>query len=203
MVVVSRALISVFNKTGIVDCAKGLAKWEPEVLSTGGTAGLIAGAGVPVREISDFTGFPELFDGRLKTIHPKVAGGLLYMRHSAEHAEQALANQIYPIDLLVVNFYDFETETKKTGATFWDILEKVDIGGPSMIRAAAKNFRDVVVVTSPDDYAGVLQEMERNNGGISYETCFRLMQAAFKYTAKYEAKIDEYMQAVYEIPALS
>lgn len=204
LLLINRALISVYDKTGIVDFAKGLSKWEPEILSTGGTARLIAGAGVIIREVSDFTKYPELFDGRLKTIHPRIAGGLLCMRDNEVHIEQAKKHGIVPIDLVVVNFYDFDAAIKKPGATFWTIIEQVDIGGPGMVRAAGKNFQDVAVVTSPDDYNLVLEDLEKYNGCISYALRYYLMRKMFDSTAKYEAKINEYMSSLpAEPPALA
>ena len=156
---IARALISVSDKTGLIDFARALAGHGVELVSTGGTRKALADAGLQVRDVADLTGFPEMMDGRVKTLHPKVHGGLLAIRDNAEHAAAMQAHGIAPIDLLVVNLYPFEATVAK-GAGYDDCIENIDIGGPAMIRAAAKNHGDVAVVVDPDDYAALLAELE-------------------------------------------
>src|SRR5215813_13049559 len=153
---IGRALISVSDKTGIVDFATGLAGFGVEILSTGGTAAALKAAGLTVTDISKYTGFPEMMDGRLKTLHPKVHGGLLHLRDNAEHVAQAKEHGIEPIDLVVVNLYPFEETVAMPGVTLEEAIEQIDIGGPSMLRSAAKNYRSVTVVVDPCDYADVI-----------------------------------------------
>src|SRR5450755_3676934 len=157
---VERALISVFDKTGVLEFAKRLAALKIEILSTGGTAKLLREAGVAVRDVSDFTGWPEMLGGRVKTLHPKVHGGLLYRRKHAEDEKQAAEHGIAPIDLVVVNLYPFEATAAKSGLTAEELIENIDIGGPTMLRSAAKNFDSVTVITDPADYARVATELE-------------------------------------------
>src|SRR5687768_7937337 len=149
---IQRALISVYDKTGIVEFARGLSRLDVEVLATGSTHKLLSANGVKAREVSEFTGFPEILGGRVKTLHPKIAGGLLAIREDADHLRQAEANGISLIDLVCANLYPFVETIRKPGVTFEEVLENIDIGGPTMIRAAAKNFQDVAVLTSPSDY---------------------------------------------------
>lgn len=190
---ITRALVSVYDKTGIVEFTRGLSKWEVEILSTGTTATVIAAAGLKVREVSKYTGFPELFDGRLKTIHPKIAGGILYMRDNESHVDQAHEHEIPPIDLVVVNLYDFEETVAKSGTTLAEAIEKIDIGGPTMIRAAGKNFESVVVVVRPGQHNSILEEMSVHEGCLTRATRFHLLQEAFKYTAAYDTAIQKYL----------
>src|SRR3984957_18888176 len=157
---VQRALISVFDKTGIVEFAKRLAALRIEILSTGGTAKLLRGAGVTVKDVSEFTGWPEMLGGRVKTLHPKVHGGLLFRRGHAEDQKQAAEHGIAPIDLVVVNLYPFAETAAKAGLTAGELIENIDIGGPTMLRSAAKNFESVTVVTDPADYERVVAELE-------------------------------------------
>src|SRR6202011_1108474 len=157
---VERALISVFDKTGIVDFAKKLAALRIEILSTGGTSKLLREAGVAVRDVADFTGWPEMLGGRVKTLHPKVHGGLLFRRKHPEDQKQAAEHAIPPIDLVVVNLYPFEATAAKDGLTAEELIENIDIGGPTMLRSAAKNFESVTVVSDPRDYARVAEELE-------------------------------------------
>lgn len=166
---IKRALISVFDKTGVVDFAKGLSAKGVEILSTGGTAKTLRDAGVKVVDVSEYTGSPEILDGRVKTLHPKVHGGLLAVRNNAGHMEQLRANGIEMIDLVAVNLYPFEQVLEREGSTEAEIIENIDIGGPSMVRSAAKNFAAVTVVTDPIDYEAVLKEVEAN-GDTSLET---------------------------------
>src|SRR6187397_3264224 len=163
---VTRALLSVSDKTGLVAFATTLAGFGVELISTGGTAKAIADAGLKVRDVSELTGSPEMMDGRVKTLHPKVHGGLLAIRGNKEHAAAMEQHQIRPIDLLVVNLYPFESTVDK-GASFDDCIENIDIGGPAMIRAAAKNHADVTVLVDADDYARVLDELKQHGGGTT------------------------------------
>src|SRR5271165_1840856 len=160
-----RALISVSDKTGLIDFARGLAGFGIELVSTGGTRKALADAGLPVRDVSDVTGFPELMDGRVKTLHPKIHGGLLAIRENPEHEAAMLAHGIDPIDLLVVNLYPFEA-TIARGADWDEAIENIDIGGPAMIRAAAKNHQDVAVVVDVADYSTILVAMDANDGAL-------------------------------------
>ncbi len=188
---VRRALISVSDKSGLEDLAKSLHAQGVEILSTGGSAKAIAAAGVPVMEIADFTGFPEMMDGRVKTLHPKVHGGLLAMRGNADHEAAQAEHDISNIDLLVVNLYPFES-TVAGGADYDTAIENIDIGGPAMIRAASKNHAAVTVVVEAEDYARVLDEMSANNGATTYATRRSLAQKAYARTAAYDAAISNW-----------
>ncbi len=189
MPTISRALISVTDKTGVAEFARGLARMGVEIISTGGTARTLKEAGLAVRDVSEVTGFPEMLDGRVKTIHPKIAGGVLAIRGNAEHMSALAAHGIQPIDLVAVNLYAFEKVAADPNATVETLIENVDIGGPTMIRAAAKNFQDVVVVVSPDDYVSILDEMQRSGGSISLNTKWDLARKAFALTAAYDRAI--------------
>ncbi len=190
---IQRALISVSDKTGLVDFAKGLAAFGVEIISTGGTAASLQKAGIPVVEISAFTGSPEILDGRVKTLHPKVHGGLLYLREDAAHVEEATAHDIQPIDLVVVNLYPFEATIAKEGVTLAEAIENIDIGGPSMLRSASKNFQSVTVITDPADYSVVLEEMKDEDGATTAKTRERLAIKAFSTTASYDRAITNYL----------
>src|SRR5438105_3439909 len=185
---ISRALLSVSDKTGLVEFARALAGHGVELVSTGGTAKALAAAGLAVRDVSDLTGFPEMMDGRLKTLHPKVHGGLLAIRDHQDHVAAMAAHGITPIDLVVVNLYPFE-ETVRSGADFAHCLENIDIGGPAMIRGAAKNHADVAVVVDHEDYAGVLADMAAHAGATSLALRRRLAAKAYARTAAYDAVI--------------
>jgi len=189
---VARALLSVSDKTGLVDFARALNALGVELISTGGTRKALAEAGLPVKDVADLTHFPEMMDGRLKTLHPKVHGGLLAIRENPEHEAAMLAHDIRPIDLLVVNLYPFEATLAK-GAPYEDCVENIDIGGPAMIRAAAKNHDDVAVLVEPADYAETLAELTRNGGATSLATRRRLAQKAFARTAAYDAAISNWL----------
>ncbi|MBN2490153.1 MAG: bifunctional phosphoribosylaminoimidazolecarboxamide formyltransferase/IMP cyclohydrolase [Planctomycetes bacterium] len=189
---IRRALISVFHKTGVVELAQTLAARGAEILSTGGTFRSLEEAGIRVTEVSDFTGFPECLDGRLKTLHPRIHGGLLFRRDLESHCAQAVQLGIVPIDLVVVNLYPFEAARDRPGATRDEIVEMIDIGGPGMIRAAAKNHDAVGVVTRPEQYERVRAEIEAH-GGLSTATRRRLAAAAFQATARYDAAIAAYL----------
>jgi phosphoribosylaminoimidazolecarboxamide formyltransferase/IMP cyclohydrolase len=186
---IQRAILSVTDKTGLVDFAKQLAALKVELVSTGGTAKLLREAGIAVKDISDLTGFPEMMDGRVKTLHPKVHGGILHIRGNEKHVASAKEHGILPIDMVVVNLYAFEKTASKPGVHFDEVIENIDIGGPSMVRSAAKNFRDVAIVTSPDDYAGIAQEMASSGAELGLATRWRLAQKAFATTAAYDSAI--------------
>ena len=197
---VRRALLSVSDKSGLVDFARTLAeKYGVEILSTGGTARALKEAGIPVIDVSEVTGFPEIMDGRVKTLHPKIHGGLLAVRGNAEHEAAMEAHGIGPIDLLVVNLYPFE-ETLASGADYDTCVENIDIGGPAMIRAAAKNHASVAVVVDPADYDKLLGDMEQHGGGTCSKFRRKLAQKAFARTAAYDAAISNWLGAVVENP---
>jgi phosphoribosylaminoimidazolecarboxamide formyltransferase / IMP cyclohydrolase len=189
----AQALISVSDKTGIVEFARTLLSAGYRLLSTGGTAKLLSEAGINVTEVGDYTGFPEMLDGRVKTLHPKVHAGILARRDSAEHMAQMRSAELATIDLVVVNLYPFVETVSKPGCTLADAIENIDIGGPTMVRAAAKNFRHVAVVTDPADYASVGNELTRSHGKLSDETRFALAQKAFSHTAAYDGAISNYL----------
>ena len=190
---ISRALMSVTDKSGLVEFAKFLAGYQIEILSTGGTAKLLRDNGVPVVEVSDFTGFPEMLDGRVKTLHPKVHGGILGRRDLMSHQEQMAAHGIVPIDLVVVNLYQFEKTVAKPGCTLEDAIENIDIGGPTMLRAAAKNYQAVTVVVDPEDYPLLMAEMKANQGATNVGTRFNLARKVFKLTHEYDGAIYHYL----------
>src|ERR1700676_2303173 len=185
---VQRALISVFDKTGIVEFAKRLAALHIEILSTGGTAKLLRDSGVPVRDVSDFTGWPEMLGGRVKTLHPKVHGGLLFRRGHAGDQKQAAEHGIAPIDLVIVNLYPFAETAAKAGLTAGELIENIDIGGPTMLRSAAKNFESVTVVTDPADYERVAAELEAQRE-TSLATRLDLARKVFAATSSYDGII--------------
>src|ERR1700722_15497117 len=176
---IQRAILSVTDKTGLVDFARRLADLGIELISTGGTAKLLRDSRVAVKDISELTGFPEMLDGRVKTLHPKVHGGILHRRENPAHTAAVAEHGIQPIDMVVVNLYAFEKTSAKPGVAFEELIENIDIGGPSMIRSAAKNFHDVAVVTSPSDYQAIAEELARSGGGLSLDTKWRLAQKAF------------------------
>jgi phosphoribosylaminoimidazolecarboxamide formyltransferase / IMP cyclohydrolase len=193
---IQRAILSVTDKTGLVEFARKLADLGVELVSTGGTAKLLRDSGITVKDISDLTGFPEMLDGRVKTLHPKVHGGILHRRSDPVHRDTVAVHGILPIDMVVVNLYAFEKTAAKAGVHFEELIENIDIGGPSMIRSAAKNFQDVAVVTSPSDYAGLAEEMSKSGGSLSAETKWRLAQKAFATTAAYDSAIASTLEHV-------
>lgn len=195
---ISRALISVSDKKGIVDFAKGLSTAGVEILSTGGTAKVLRDAGISVIEVSDYTGFPEMLDGRLKTLHPKIHGGLLARRNSAKDMEDLAKHAIKPIDMVVVNLYPFEETISKPGVTFEEAIENIDIGGPTMLRAASKNFQDVAVIVDPEDYNKILEEMGASAGELSKDTKLTLARKVFQHTARYDTLIADYLTGITE-----
>jgi phosphoribosylaminoimidazolecarboxamide formyltransferase/IMP cyclohydrolase len=195
---IRRALLSVSDKTGIVEFARELARLGVEIISTGGTASALRDAGIDVRDISDVTGFPELMDGRVKTLHPRIHGGLLALRDDKKHVGAMQEHDIQPIDLVVVNLYPFEQTIAREGSTIEEAIEQIDIGGPAMIRSAAKNFRDVAVVTSPELYERILEELTRQNGSLSLETRGQLARLAYLRTAFYDSAVFSYLKS--ELP---
>ncbi|HZY63830.1 MAG TPA: bifunctional phosphoribosylaminoimidazolecarboxamide formyltransferase/IMP cyclohydrolase [Edaphobacter sp.] len=195
---IRRALLSVTDKTGLVDFARTLASYNVDLISTGGTARALRDAGLPVRDISDLTGFPEMLDGRVKTLHPKVHGGILHMRGNAEHEASVEEHAIEPIDMVVVNLYAFEKTAQKPGVAFADVIENIDIGGPSMVRSAAKNFADVAIVTSAGDYGTLTEELKANKGSLSRGTRWKLAKQAFAVTAAYDAGIATALESIEE-----
>ena len=188
LIPVTRALISVSDKTGLAELGKALDGHGIEILSTGGSARALAGTGVPVVEVGDYTGFPEMMDGRVKTLQPKIHGGILARRDDAGHVEAMAAHGIGPIDLVVVNFYPFE-ETVAKGADFATCIENIDIGGPTLIRAAAKNHDFVAVVTDPADYEALIAELAASKGATTAALRKRLAAAAYARTGAYDAAI--------------
>src|SRR6202042_171742 len=186
---IQRAILSVTDKTGLVEFASKLSGLGIELISTGGTAKLLRDSRISVKDISELTGFPEMLDGRVKTLHPKVHGGVLYRREDPAHVAAVAEHGIQPIDMVVVNLYAFEKTAAKPGVAFDELIENIDIGGPSMIRSAAKNFHDVAIVTSPADYDAIAEELTRSGGSLSLDTKWRLAQKAFATTAAYDSAI--------------
>ncbi|MGH9497640.1 MAG: bifunctional phosphoribosylaminoimidazolecarboxamide formyltransferase/IMP cyclohydrolase [Terriglobales bacterium] len=193
---IQRAILSVTDKTGLADFARQLSTLGVELISTGGTAKLLRDSGIPVQDISELTGFPEMLDGRVKTLHPKVHGGILHRRENFAHRAAVAEHGIKPIDLVVVNLYAFEKTAAKPGVPVDELIENIDIGGPSMIRSAAKNFQDVAVVTSPADYSSIVQEMTQSSGELSPATKWRLAQKAFATTAAYDSAIASTLERI-------
>lgn len=190
---IKRALISVSDKTGIVDFARALTEFDVKIISTGGTAKTLRDAGITVSDISDITGFPEMMDGRVKTLHPRVHGGLLAIRDNDEHVAAMQEHGITPIDMVVVNLYPFAETIKREGVTHAEAIEQIDIGGPAMIRSAAKNSQDVAVVVASDQYDSVLSELKEHGGALSVQTRNRLAQKAFEQTAQYDLMVSSYL----------
>jgi phosphoribosylaminoimidazolecarboxamide formyltransferase/IMP cyclohydrolase len=193
---IQRAILSVTDKTGLVDFARKLSALGVELISTGGTAKLLRDSGIAVKDISELTGFPEMLDGRVKTLHPKVHGGILHRREDPRHTAAVAEHGILPIDMVVVNLYAFEKTAAKPGVEFDELIENIDIGGPSMIRSGAKNFHDVAVVTSPADYNAIAEELTRSGGSLSLDTKWRLAQKAFATTAAYDAAIASTLEGI-------
>jgi len=193
---IRRAILSVTDKTGLAGFARKLSALGIELISTGGTAKLLRDSGIAVKDISELTGFPEMLDGRVKTLHPKVHGGILHRRDDPKHVAAVAEHGIAPIDMVVVNLYAFEKTAAQPGAAFDELIENIDIGGPSMIRSAAKNFRDVAIVTSPGDYDAIASELTRENGSLSLATKWRLAQKAFATTAAYDSAIASTLERI-------
>jgi phosphoribosylaminoimidazolecarboxamide formyltransferase/IMP cyclohydrolase len=200
---IHRALLSVTDKTGLVEFARALAGFGVELISTGGTARTLREAGLAVKDISDLTGFPEMLDGRVKTLHPRVHGGLLYIRGNAEHEAAVAAHEIKPIDMVVVNLYAFEKTAAQPGVAFGHLIENIDIGGPSMVRSAAKNFEDVAIVTRVSDYSALMDELKANNGALTRATRWRLARQAFATTAAYDTAIANTLDQIGAAPSPS
>ena len=198
---IRRALLSVTDKTGLVEFAQALVGHGVELISTGGTARALREAGLAVKDISELTGFPEMLDGRVKTLHPRVHGGLLYIRGNAEHEAAVAAHGIAPIDMVVVNLYAFEKTAAQPGVAFGHLIENIDIGGPSMVRSAAKNFEDVAIVTRVADYPALIEELKAADGALSRATRWRLAKQAFAVTAAYDAAIAGTLERIVEAPA--
>jgi len=190
-----RALISLTDKTGIEDFARQLQDLGIEILSTGGTAKKMRGNGITVKDVSEFTGFPEMLDGRVKTLHPKVHGGILYLRGNASHEEQMAAQGLQQVDLVAVNLYAFDKATQDQDCTVANAIENIDIGGPTMLRAAAKNFQYVTVIVDPADYPGVIAEI-KEHGNTTLVTRFRLAVKVFKLTSSYDTEIAAWLARV-------
>jgi phosphoribosylaminoimidazolecarboxamide formyltransferase / IMP cyclohydrolase len=193
---IKRAILSVTDKTGLVDFARKLSGLSIELISTGGTAKLLRDSGIAVKDIAELTGFPEMLDGRVKTLHPKVHGGILHRRNDPRHVAAVTEHGIAPIDMVVVNLYAFEKTAAKPGVAFEDLIENIDIGGPSMIRSAAKNFHDVAIVTSPSDYDSIADALGRSGGSLSLATKWHLAQKAFATTAAYDSAIASTLERV-------
>jgi phosphoribosylaminoimidazolecarboxamide formyltransferase/IMP cyclohydrolase len=196
MPTIKRALISVTDKTGLLDFSRRLREFGVELISTGGTARLLREGGIEVRDVFEVTGFPEMLDGRVKTMHPRITGAILGMRSKAEHMQALAEHGIAPIDMVVVNLYQFERAAAKANAELGDLIENIDIGGPTMIRSAAKNYQDVAIVVSPGDYPAIVEEMQCRGGALSPETHWRLALKAFQTTADYDRAISARLAAV-------
>ncbi len=194
MAKIKRVLISLSDKSGAVEFAQKLARFDVEFLSTGGTAKILREAGLSIKDVSDYTGFPEMLDGRVKTLHPKIHGGLLGLRSNPEHVKTMKEHGIENIDMIVVNLYPFKQTIEKPGCTFEDAIENIDIGGPTMLRSAAKNFESVTVIIDPADYGSVLADMEKSNGEVTRETNLRLATKVFETTSAYDRMITDYLK---------
>lgn len=193
---IQRALISVFDKRGLVGFGGSLSEMGIEIVSTGSTAATLEQSGVKVTRVSEVTGFPEILDGRVKTLHPGIHGGILAVRENPDHMRELTQHGISPIDLVAVNLYPFAETIRRPGVTFQEVIENIDIGGPSMLRAAAKNFQDVAVVTDPDDYSALVVELREGGRRLDQARLFTLAQQAFRHTAAYERQIWEYLSQV-------
>jgi phosphoribosylaminoimidazolecarboxamide formyltransferase/IMP cyclohydrolase len=203
MAKIQRVLLSVTDKTGLVEFARELAALGAELISTGGTARLLRDAGVAVKDVSEVTGFPEMLDGRVKTMHPKITGGILAIRDKPDHMQALAAHGIQPIDMVVVNLYAFEKTAARPGVSLEEMIENIDIGGPTMIRSAAKNYQDVAVVVSPEDYAAIARELREHDRTLSRDTRWRLAQKAFRTTADYDRAISARLAQVNGASALA
>jgi len=196
MATIRKVIISVSNKAGIIELARELSKFGVEILSTGGTAKSLRESGLSVKDISEYTGFPEMLDGRVKTLHPKVHGGLLGRRSNPKHVSKMKEYHIDPIDMIIVNLYPFEETVARKDCTLEDAIENIDIGGPTMLRSAAKNYEDVTVIVDPADYPKVIAEMQKSNGAVSKETNFYLAKKVFQRTSQYDTAITQYLSKV-------
>ncbi len=194
MAKIKLALISVSDKTGVMEFAKELAAQGVKILSTGGTAKMLRDAGLTIKDVSEHTGFPEMMDGRVKTLHPKVHGGLLGLRSNPEHVKVMKEHNIEEIDMVLVNLYPFKKTISQPGCTLEDAIENIDIGGPAMLRSAAKNFESVTVIIDPADYKTVIDEMKSHGGVVSRETNFRLAVKVYETTSEYDRMIAGYLK---------
>jgi phosphoribosylaminoimidazolecarboxamide formyltransferase / IMP cyclohydrolase len=193
MAKIKRVLISLSDKSGSVDFAKELAQFDVDFLSTGGTASMLREAGLTVTDVSQYTGFPEMMDGRVKTVHPKIHGALLGLRNNEEHLERMKEHDIIPIDMVVINLYPFRETISRPDASFEDAIENIDIGGPAMLRSSAKNFESVTVIIDPADYSSIITEMKENNGEVSRETNYACALKVFRETSDYDRSIADYL----------
>ena len=193
MAKIKRVLISVSDKTGVAEFAKMLSKFDVEFLSTGGSAKMLRESGLKVTDVSEYTGFPEMMDGRVKTLHPKIHGALLGLRDKKEHMDVMAKYGIIPIDMVVINLYPFKKTIEKEGVSFAEAIENIDIGGPAMLRSSAKNFESVTVITDPSDYNMVIDEMEKNDGCVGRATNLKLAVKVYNLTNKYDAMIAEFL----------
>ncbi|MDD5059754.1 MAG: bifunctional phosphoribosylaminoimidazolecarboxamide formyltransferase/IMP cyclohydrolase, partial [Candidatus Omnitrophica bacterium] len=196
MIRIKKALISLSDKTGIIEFARELKNFGVEIISTGGTAGLLRKNNIEVTEVADYTGFPEILDGRVKTLHPKIHAGLLALRDNPKHMSTLSEHKIEPIDMVVVNLYPFEETVKKPGVELKEIIENIDIGGPSMLRSAAKNFSSVAVVCNPQSYPEILLELKKNDGSLGADLMRRLGMEAYRLTSLYDAAIYKYLSGL-------
>ena len=194
MAEIKRVLISVSDKSGVVDFAEKLSEYGVEFLSTGGTAKILREAGLDVKDVSDYTGFPEMLDGRVKTLHPKIHGGLLGVRSNPDHVKTMNDHGIKNIDMVVINLYPFKKTISNPDCKFEDAIENIDIGGPAMLRSAAKNFESVSVIIDPSDYEKVLNDMENRNGEVSKETNLQLAIKVYQATSQYDSMITGYLK---------
>ena len=193
---IKRALISVSDKEGVAELARVLHSYGVEILSTGGTARHLAVEGIPLRNVDQFTGHPEILDGRVKTLHPRVHAALLARRDLESHMQQCSEMNIELIDMVVVNLYPFEKTVASQDVTLQEAVEQIDIGGPTMLRSAAKNFQSVAVVTSPDQYEGVINQLKKHNGGLDLKLRLELARAVFERTCKYDQAISTYLKEI-------
>jgi phosphoribosylaminoimidazolecarboxamide formyltransferase / IMP cyclohydrolase len=198
MAKIKRAIISVSNKTGIVEFVRELYSMGVEILSTGGTAKTLRDAGLPVKDVSEHTGSPEMLDGRVKTLHPRIHGGLLSRRDNPKDMEEIRRYDIDTIDMVVVNLYPFEETISRPGVTFAEAIENIDIGGPAMLRSASKNFQDVAVIVDPSDYEKITKEVKSLKGDLAYKTRLKLARKVFRHTSGYDGLIADYLTKVIE-----
>jgi len=195
---IKKAIISVSDKKGIVDLARELNSMGIEIISTGGTAKTLKESGIPVKDVSEYTGSPEMLDGRVKTLHPKIHGGILSRRDNPKDMEEIKMHSIDTIDMVVVNLYPFEKTISRPGVSFAEAIENIDIGGPTMLRSASKNFQDVAVIVDPDDYEKIIKEMKSLNGDLSYRTRLELAKKVFRHTSRYDGLIADYLTSITE-----
>ena len=198
MAEIRRAVVSVSDKADVVGFVRALVEMGVEILSTGGTAKTLRDNGIKVIDVSEYTGFPEMMEGRVKTLHPKIHAGLLGRRDNPRDTEEMEVHGISPIDMVVVNLYPFEATVAREGCTVEEAIENIDIGGPTMIRSAAKNYRHVSVVVDPNDYSHIIREMKENQGALSSSTNFRLAKKVFRMTARYDTAISSYLESIGE-----